>query len=116
VNDQAKNARNTLNDVNAMTGAAKESFDNISKAFAGWLHDANNLQAETFHFMSNRFSKDLQMMSRFGACRKPEDFISLQSELVTQLVSDYMEEGAKLMTLFGDMTKNAISAAPTTRQ
>jgi len=45
------------------------------------------------------------MMMRFAECRKPEDFLKLQSELAAELAADYQEEGARLLALFGDASK-----------
>jgi hypothetical protein len=97
--------------VEAMSAVAKDSFDSMSRAFSGWLSNANRMQAETIRFVNDRFNKDLQVLSRFGNCRKPEDFIALQSEVMTELVSDYMAEGARFFALLGDAQKEAVKAA-----
>jgi hypothetical protein len=99
------------NGFESMSGVAQQSFDSMSKAFSGWLTNANRMQAETIRFVNDRFNKDLQVLSRFGNCRKPEDFIALQSELMTELVSDYMAEGARFFALLGDAQKDAVQAA-----
>lgn len=103
MNDKARNPAG----VDATNHVARQSFDTMSQAFSNWMRNANRVQAETIRFMNERFTKDLQAFSRVGACRKPEDFVGLQSELLTQLVADYMEEGARMMKLFGNMADPA---------
>ena len=93
--------------VEAMNDMARESLDTVSSAFSTWMHNANRLQAESIRFMNDRFTKDLQNLTRISTCRSPEEFVSVQSELYTQLVSDYMEQGARLMSLFGDIGRAA---------
>ena len=63
-----------------LSGFGKESFEWMSNAFSEWLGNANRMQAEVIRFMGDRYSKDVKMMTRFAECRKPEDFLKLQSE------------------------------------
>jgi len=94
--------------VPTLPGLGKESFEWMSTAFSEWLGNANRMQAEVIRFMGDRYSKDVKMMMRFGECRKPEDFLKLQSELAAELAADYQEEGARLFALFGDASKQAL--------
>jgi len=84
---------------------ARQSFDAMSGTFSAWLRDANRFQAEAIRFLNDRFNKDIQMMSQFTACRKPEEFFDLQAKLMSGLVSDYMAEGTRVLELFGDVAK-----------
>ena len=93
----------------AVPGFSKESFEWMSNAYSEWLHNTNRVQAEVIRFMGDRFSKDVKMMSRFAECRKPEDFLKLQSEIVTELAADYQQEGAKILALFGEASREAWS-------
>ena len=88
-------------------GFSKESFESMTSAYSEWLRNANRVQAEMIRFMGERFSKDVKMMSRFAQCRKPEDFLQVQGEIVAELAADYQQEGAKLLALFGDASKEA---------
>jgi hypothetical protein len=90
-----------------LPGLGKESFEWMSTAFSEWLSNANRMQAEVIRFIGDRYSKDVKMMMRFAECRKPEDFLKLQSELAAELTADYQEEGARLLALFGDASKQA---------
>jgi len=111
MNDQFQNPFATLAGGGAMPANVKESFDNMTRAFTGWMTNANRMQAETIRFMNDRFNKDMQAFTRFGACKKPEEFMSLQSELVAELVKDYMEEGNKVVAMFADMARSAVPSA-----
>jgi hypothetical protein len=79
----------------------------MSNAFSEWLGNANRVQAEMIRFMGDRYSKDLKMMARFAECRKPEEFLKLQSEIAAELAADYQAEGARVLALFGDASKQA---------
>lgn len=89
--------------------AARESFDSLIRAYGTWLSNANRVQTEMIRFIGERFSKDVALLSRFAECHKPEDFVRLQGELITDLASDYQQEGAKVLALFGDASKQAWS-------
>ena len=95
----------------AMSDVARQSFDSMNKAFSAWMQNTNKIQAEAMRFVNERFNKDMQILSRFSTCRKPEDFVALQSQLVTEIASDYMAEGAKLYELLGKLQKEALSTA-----
>jgi len=91
----------------AFPGFGKESFEWMSNAFSEWMGNANRMQAEVIRFMGDRYSKDVKMMARFAECRKPEEFLKLQSELAAELAADYQEQGARILALFGDASKQA---------
>ena len=112
MNQQAKVRPAAIMDAAAMNEAVKESLDTMTHAFANWLRNANRMQAEAIGFMQQRFEKDLRAMARFGECRKAEEFAQVNSELITQMVNDYMEEGVKLITIFGDLVQSAVKDPP----
>jgi len=91
----------------AFPGLGKESFEWMSTAFSEWLGNANRMQAEMIRFMGDRYAKDMKMITRFAGCRKPEDFVKLQSEVAAELAADYQEQGARILALFGDASKQA---------
>ena len=111
MNDQAKGSAQKQKSESA-SKLAEESFTTMSHAFSNWLRNANRMQTETIRFMSERFNKDMLAFSRFGECKKPEEFAQVHSELVTQMVNDYMEEGTKLVALFGDLAQSAVTDPP----
>jgi len=88
--------------------AAKETFDSMSSAFSDWLHNANRMQAEMIRFMGDRFSKDVSLISRFASCRQPDEFLRLQAEAMSELASDFMQEGAKIAGMFSEASRESL--------
>lgn len=86
-------------------GPAKEALESMSHAYADWLSNANRVQTEMIRFMGDRFTKDANLISRFAGCRQPDEFLRLQAEAMTELASDYMQEGARIFTLFSDASR-----------
>ena len=91
-----------------LSAATMQSLDVVSGAFTGWLRDANRFQAEAIRFLNDRLNKDIQMMSQYAACKKPEEIFELQAKLATSMVSDYMAEGTKVLELFGNAVKGEV--------
>lgn len=94
----------------AMGDAAMASFQTVSAAYANWFKSANRLQAEALRFVTDRLNKDRDLLARFAACKKPEDVVNLQSEAATELVNDYLEEGARWFALLGNTNRTADGA------
>ena len=88
------------------TGATRESFESMSNAFSDWLQSANRVQTEMIRFIGDRFSKDLNLLSRLAGCKQPDEFLRVQAEAVSEIASDYMQEGAKLLALFGEASRS----------
>lgn len=91
-----------------MSAVAKQSFDAMAGTFSEWLRGANRFQAEAIRFLNQRFQKDIEMMSQFATCKKPEQIFELQARLASTMVSDYMAEGTRLLELFGDAAKGEV--------
>lgn len=89
-------------------GFSKESFQSLAQAFSEWTNNGNRIQAELARFVSDRFNKDVALISRFAACKDPGEFIALQSEMVTGLTNDYLQEGAKIFALSSEIAKNSL--------
>jgi Phasin protein len=90
------------------SGTAKESLESMSKAYSEWLHNANRVQAEVIRFVGERFSKDVDLISRFSACKQPDEFMRLQAEALSELTSDYMQEGARIFGLFSEVSRETL--------
>ena len=95
--------------------SAKASFEAMSDAYATWIKNANKLQAEAIRFVGERLDKDLQLLSRLGACKKPDEFLALQSDATSELVNDYLEEGKRWIALLSNPANNQAKAADTAR-
>ncbi len=89
----------------AIPGLSKESLESLSEAFSDSIRNGNRIQAELIRFVGDRFSKDAEMISRLAACKEPQEFLTLQSELITGLTNDYLQEGAKIFALSSEVVK-----------
>jgi hypothetical protein len=96
------------NGIEGMSATTKESFDAMSRAFSGWLGNANRIQSEAIRFLNDRFNKDIEMMSQFANCKKPEEFFNLQAKIANNLVADYTAESTRLLALLSDATKEGL--------
>lgn len=81
------------------------AIESMSTAFSAWMRNANRLQCEAIRFVADRFAKDVEMTQQFAKCKKPEEILDLQAKLVNAMMSDYMNESAKFLTLFSDIAK-----------
>ncbi len=86
--------------------ASRESFESMSNAYSDWLQNANRVQTEMIRFIGDRFSKDLSLISRLASCKQPDEFLRLQAEAVSEIATDYMQEGAKLLAMFGEASRS----------
>jgi len=102
---QEKEVSKTHNGLGDMSPLTRQSFDAMSSAFSGWMRHANRFQSEAIGFINDRFIKDIDMMSRFAMCKKPEELFALQAKLANDLVADYVAEGTKLLELLGEVAK-----------
>jgi len=107
---QAQQMPRTDNGLGDMSPLTRQSFDTMSRAFSSWLRDANRFQSEAIRFMNERFIKDIDMMSQFATCKKPEELLALQAKLANDLVSDFVAEGTKLLELLGDESSASLRA------
>lgn len=89
----------------AFAAPSQQSFEAMSHAYSEWLHNANRMQAELIRFIGDRFGKDVNLISRFTGCKQPDEFLKLQSEALTDLTNDYMQEGARIFALFTEASK-----------
>ena len=77
----------------------RQAFEALFKSYSVWLDNANKLQAEAIRFLSTRLDRDVEVLTKFGNCRKPEDFMNLQSEFTSGLIAEYQQESAKILSL-----------------
>lgn len=94
----------------------RQALDAWFKSYSVWLDNANRLQAEAISFLSGRFERDVEVLKKFGNCRKPEDFVSLQSEFTSNLIAEYQQESAKIFGLFNDSLKTAFEQSVKTTE
>ena len=90
-----------------LSESTQNSFNAVSRAYSEWLQNANRLQAEMIRFGADRFNKDVSLISRFGQCRQPDEFLKLQSDAMAELAHDYLELGSRIVKLFWDAARAA---------
>lgn len=95
-------------DFGALAGAPQPSFEAMSRAYSEWLRNANRVQAELIRFVGDRFNKDVSLIARFANCRQADEFVKLQSEAMTELANDYLQQGARIFALFNESSKAAV--------
>lgn len=99
-------------------GQAKQSTQlgvpiDPTAAVSAWIQHANQLQLEFVHFFAERISADLRALSRFAACRSPDDFMRVQVETISDFGADWLEQTLWLFSLFDDAVWPAgVGAAP----
>jgi len=94
--------------IQAMSELARQSLTAMSGAYAAWLQDAGKVQAETVRFLNERFEKDMDLLTQFAHCRRPEEIAALQSKAFAALVSDYARESQTLFGLLGSLSTHGI--------
>ena len=73
-----------------------QSLNLFTDAFTRWVTNCNETSSELLRFVNERFDKDLKLAARFAECKRPEDFLALQTQLVTTMIADYAQEATKL--------------------
>ncbi len=94
--------------IQAISELARQSLTAMSGAYASWLQDAGKVQAETVRFLNERFEKDMDLLTQFAHCRRPEEIAALQSKAFATLVSDYAHESQTLFGLLGTLSTRSI--------
>ncbi|NCT66194.1 MAG: hypothetical protein GXC76_00975 [Rhodanobacteraceae bacterium] len=94
--------------LEGMSEAARQSLATMSGAFSTWLQDASRMQGEAVRFLGERFHKDMELIGRLSQCKRPEDVLSLQTQLVGELIADYMNESKTMFSLLGEASKHGL--------
>jgi len=87
------------------SAATRQAFEALTSGFSSWLRNMTRLQAETSRFLSERFAKDVEMMTQLAQCKRPEDVMAVQGKLMSGLLSDYSQESARFFALLNDIIK-----------
>lgn len=94
--------------LEGISEAARQSLETMSGAFSTWLQDTSRMQAEAVRFLGERFNKDMALIGRLSQCRRPEDVRALQTQLVGELVADYMNESKTMFSLLGEASSHGL--------
>ena len=69
--------------------------------FAAWMKDFAKLQEESLRFMRERFAEQVKAASAIAACKTPAEALDLQMKFANATMTEYMNEGKKLLELYG---------------
>jgi site-specific recombinase len=97
--------------LQAMSDLATQSLTAMSGALTAWMRDTGKVHAEAVRFLNERFEKDMELLTRFAQCRKPEDIATLQSKALAALVSDYVQESQTMFGLLGALSSHGMEQA-----
>ena len=87
-----------------------DAVQSLFQNYTGWAANTSRVQNELIRFVQSRLARDIELFTKFGDCKKPEDFIKMQSEFANDWISDYMQENAKIIALWNDGLKSATDA------
>lgn len=72
----------------------------LSRTPAGWTNYATRLQEETIHLAGTCLGRCIEAAARFAHCRSLADVVDAQSQLVGDLLVEFVDEGAILVSAF----------------
>jgi hypothetical protein len=75
------------------------SFGTFFDACGNWLRNAARVQEESMHFAHTRLQRNIEAATGFAACRTPGDLVAMQSRYASEMMSDYLGEGRKVVEL-----------------
>jgi hypothetical protein len=93
--------------VASFSDVAKESNQRLTAAFAEAVKNANRIQGEVIRFAAQRFNKDAAALAQFAGCKSPQEVLQVQSQLFAELSADYMQESERVLSLFGEMSRES---------
>lgn len=79
--------------------ATEQTLMPLLRSYNVWLDSAAKVQAESLRFVLDRVRKDLEMPARLAECKSPVDMFELQAKFASTMVSDYLTETGKLLSL-----------------
>jgi hypothetical protein len=92
----------SVNDA-AIWGTNPPSMDVMTKACIAWLDQANKVNNETFRFVHDRLTKDLEAAAHLARCSEPNEAFTLQMEFASKMAADYLAEGQKMLELVSEL-------------
>lgn len=75
------------------------SFGTVIDAYGKWMRNAARLQEESMHFARTRMQRNVEAATGFAACKTPSEMMAMQSRYASEMMSDYLGEGHKLVDL-----------------
>lgn len=91
--------------------ATEQTFMPLLQSYNVWLDSAAKMQAESLRFILDRVRKDLEIPARLAECKSPVDVLEVQASFASTMVSDYLNETGKLLSLTMQGVRESASEA-----
>ncbi len=75
------------------------SYGTFVDAFGKWMRNAARIQEESMRFAHARTQRNVEAATGFAACRTPADLMAMQSQYASEMMSDYLGEGRRVVEL-----------------
>lgn len=89
-------------DVRALWDMNAATFGAGGNAYRTWMETATRMQTEAAAFWNGRLGKDVAALSALGRCTTPAQALEAQMRYVREAMTDYYEEGRRMLTIARD--------------
>ena len=89
-------ATSTAEEIGAM---AEKTITPMFRSYGVWLDSLSKVQLEAWRFMLDRIRKDLETSKQLTECESPTQAFEAQAKFASTMVSDYVSESEKLLSL-----------------
>jgi hypothetical protein len=104
-------ADGTPTDLRMLWDMNGTSLDVAEKAYRAWLDGAGRIQNETLGFLNGRFEKGLETARELTNCKTATEYFEVQARYADRAMSDWLEQGQKMVRLLGEMTMRTAQSA-----
>lgn len=99
----------------AAAAMGQDSLQAMMRSCSTWMQTAAELQTETARFVAERVRKDMEMPARIAACGNPLDIYQEQMDFASTMMSDYSDEGQKIVGILSKAVENGRAEATAAR-
>ena len=100
--------RSTAEQLNT---AGEQTFVPLLRSYGAWLDSVTKVQAEALRFTLDRMRKSMEMPARLAECKAPTELLEVQADFASTMVSDYVSESEKLLSLSLEGLRNSAGEA-----
>jgi hypothetical protein len=94
-----------------LSTAGEQTFVPLLRSYSAWLDSVTNVQAEALRFTLDRMRKSMEMPSRLAECKAPTELFEVQADFARTMVSDYVTESERLLSLSLEGLRNSAGEA-----
>jgi hypothetical protein len=102
--------RPNLGEMQSLWGM--KSLGGTENAMRAWFEISSLAQEHATRFMSGRWAKDAAALAELGQCKSPVDALNLQVSYLRGAYADYVNEGQRIVGLFGDIVRETLPGVP----